>query len=103
MRAKRDAAKSHEHNQRCSPEDANRSKLATLEQRQQKKEKLSVKQSGTYRMPTGKTVTRPINKRAVHKWPVPMNQNLDPLVQQHAAWNGNNQRHQRRPGPFPYK
>ena len=77
--------------------------MTPLEQRQQKKKKLSVKQSGTHCMAAGKAVTRPIRKGALYKWPVPMNQKLKPLVQQHATGDGNDQRDQGRPQSFPGK
>src|SRR5262249_24566579 len=85
------ATETYEQDQRCGPENTNDSQMPPFEQRQQKEQKLSVKQSGTHRMPTGKTVTRPIHKRAVHKRPVPMNQEFNPLVKQHATGNANNQ------------
>src|SRR6266536_2389575 len=51
----------------------------------------------------GKTVTRPIHKRTIHEGPLPMNNNLHPLVQQHAAGNSDDQGHERGPPSFPRK
>jgi hypothetical protein len=52
---------------------------------------------------TGKTVTGPIHKRTINEGPLPMNKDLDPLVQKHSARNSHNQCHERGPPSFPNK
>jgi hypothetical protein len=51
----------------------------------------------------GKTVTRPIHKWTIDEGPLPMNQNLYPLVQEHAAGNGDDESDKRGPPAFPRK
>jgi len=68
---------------------------------QDKKQELPVKQSGSNRVAAGKTVARPIHEWAVDERAMPMNNDLDPLVQKHAARNSNDQRHKRWPPSFP--
>src|SRR5262249_6558148 len=103
MRTQRDAAESYQQNQGHSAENAQTPQMAAFEQRQKKKQELSVQQSGCNRMAAGKTVTRPVDKWAVDKGPLPMNHHLKPLVQQHAAGNRNDQRDQRWPPSLPCK
>ena len=62
--------------------------MPCLKRGQNKKQELSVKQRRCNGVATGKTVPGPIYKCAVNKWPVPMNQNLHQLVQQHATRHG---------------
>jgi hypothetical protein len=103
MRAQRDAGESYQENQRRSAANAEKSQMARLERRQDKKKKLPVKQSGSDRVTAGKTVTRPIDEWPVNKRAMPMNKNLQPLIQQHATRNGKDQSHQRWPPSFPGK
>jgi hypothetical protein len=103
MRTQCDPAESYEQNQGHSAENAEKPQMAPLEQRQQKNQKLSVKQSRGNRMAAGKTVTRQVDEWTVDKGPLPMNHKLQPLVQQHAAGHSNHQRHERRPRSFPRK
>jgi len=77
--------------------------MARFEGWQDEKQELSVKQRRCNRVATGKTVTRPIHERTVNKRTMPMNKDLQPLVQQHAAGNSDDQCHERRPPFFPHK
>ncbi len=77
--------------------------MACFESGQNKKQELPVKKSGSDRVTAGKTVTRPIHKWAIKERPLPMNKNLYPLVQKHAAGNSNDKHDQRWPPSFPNK
>src|SRR6266513_1182329 len=77
--------------------------MARLEAGQNKKQELPVKKSSSDGVAAGKTVTRPVHKGAVNERPMPMNNNLQPFVQQHAAGNSNDQGHERGPPSFPHK
>ena|SRR5262249_6781187 len=77
--------------------------MARPENGQEKQHKLSIKQSRPNGMAAGETVTRPIDKRAVNERSMAVNQNLDPLVEQHAARDGDDQYYQRWPPAFPHK
>ncbi len=54
--------------------------MARFETGQNKKEDLSVKESGSDGVATGKTVARPIHKWARNEGPLPVHKNLYPLV-----------------------
>ena len=59
--------------------------MARFDNGQNKKQELPVKKSGSDGVTAGKTVTRPIHKWTIHKGPLPVNKDLHPLVQKHAA------------------
>src|SRR5213595_3623153 len=103
MRAQGDTAESHQEDQRHSADDAEQPPVARFEGWQDEKQELPVKQRRCNRVATGKTVTRPIHERAINKRPMPMNKDLQPLVQQHAAGNSDDQCHERRSPFFPHK
>src|SRR5438034_2788173 len=95
MRTQSDAAEPHQSNQQHRTENGEQPPVARFESWQDKKQELPVKQSRADCVTASKTVTRPIHERAVNKRPLPMNNNLHPLVQQHSTRNGDDQRHQR--------
>jgi len=101
MRTQRNAAESHYKHERCRAANANDAPMARFQQRQQKKQKLSIKQSGRDSMTAGKTVTSPVHVWAFDKRSLPMNYKLQPLIQQHAAGDSNDQHDQRWPRSFP--
>src|SRR5438105_7445389 len=103
MRTQSDSAEPHQSNQQHRTENGEQPPVSRFKSWQDKKQELPVKQSRADGVTAGKTVTRPIHERAVNKGPLPMNNNLHPLVQQHSTRNGDDQRHQRRPPFFPYK
>src|SRR5882724_9671182 len=103
MRAQGDTAESHQEDQRHGADNAEQPPVARFKGWQDEKQELSVKQRRCNRVATGKTVTRPIHERAINKRTMPMNKNLQPLVQQHAAGNSDDQCHERRPPFFPHK
>jgi len=51
-------------------------------------------------MTAGETVARPIDEGPIDKWPMSMDENFDPFIEQHATWHGHNQSYQGRPPPF---
>jgi hypothetical protein len=51
-------------------------------------------------MTTGETVAGPIDKPAIYKWTMSMDENFDPFIEQHATRHGYNQSYQGRPPPF---
>src|SRR5438034_3369158 len=103
MRAQRNAAESHHKHERCRAENAKDARMARFQQRQQKKQELSIEQSGRDGVTAGKTVTRPVHVWTFDKGSLSMNCKLQPLVQQHAAWDSNDQRDQRWPPSLPRK
>jgi hypothetical protein len=103
MRTQGDTAEPNHGNQRHCTENRQQAPVPCFESRQDKKQKLPVKKGGSDGVTTGKTVTRPIHKRAVNKRPLSVNQNLYPLVQKHAAGNSDYERREKRPPSFPCK
>src|SRR5207249_3272213 len=101
MRAQGDPTESDQEDQRHSAANAEQSPMPCFKRRQDKKQELSVKQSGSDGVAAGKTVTRPIHERAVNERAMPVNNDLQPLVQQHAAGNGNDEGYERGPPSFP--
>ena len=89
MCTQRDTTESYQEHKERSAENAESSPMPCFEGWQDKQQQLAVKQSGSDGMTAGKTVSRPIYKRAVNKRSLPMNLNLEPFVQQHATGNGN--------------
>jgi hypothetical protein len=77
--------------------------MAPFDKGQNKKQELPIKKSSSNGVTAGETVTRPIHKRTIHKGPLPLNKDLHPFVQQHAAGDSDDQRHERWPPSFPHK
>ena len=69
--------------------------MAPFDKGQNKKQELPVKKSGSDGVAAGETVARPIDKRTIKKRPLPVNKNLYPFVQKHAAGNSDYKRDQR--------
>src|SRR5438093_11396016 len=63
MRAQGDTAESHQEDQRHSADNAEQPPMPGFKGRQDKRQELSVKQSGSDRVADSKTLTRPIHKR----------------------------------------
>src|SRR5262245_7770082 len=103
MRTQRDATEPYQGDQAYRTENGQQPPMARFEAGQNKKQKLPVQKSSSNSVTAGKTVTRPIHKRAIKKRPLPVNKNLYPLVQKHPAGNSDNERHERWPPSFPCK
>src|SRR5438552_13926210 len=71
--------------------------------RQDEKSKLPVKQGRPNGMAAGKTVPGPVHEGPFKKGALPMNQNLNQLVEEHPARHSYNQRHQRGPATLQKK
>jgi len=101
MRAQGDSSEANQNNHRDRGEDAHLSPGPGFHERQNEKKKLAIEQGGSDRVPAGKTVTRPIDKRARRKGALPLHEKLDQLVEQHPAGNGDNETGERWPPSFP--
>src|SRR2546430_2187984 len=101
MRAQGDSSEANQNNHCDRGEDAHLSPGAGFHERQDEKKKLAIEQGGSDRVPAGKTVTRPINKRARHKGALPLHEKLDQLVEQHPAGHGDDETGERWPPSFP--
>jgi len=101
MCAQSNPAESYQGNQQYCAENGQSPPVPYFHPGQDKKQELPIKQSRSNRVATGKTVTRPIHKRAVNERAMPMNKHLHQLIKQHAAWNSHNQSDERRPRSFP--
>src|SRR4029450_2751201 len=101
MRPQRNTAEPNQDNQRYCADNGQHTPVTPFESGQNKKQELPIKKSGSDGVTAGKTVTRPIHKRTIEEGPLPMNKNLHPLVQEHAARNSDDERDQRWPPSFP--
>src|SRR4029077_2089294 len=103
MRAQSNTTEPYQRDQQYRTRDREYSPVTRSQCRQNKKSELPVEQSRSDGMAARKTVAGPIDERPINKWPMPMNKNLHPLVQQHPAGNGDDECDQRRPPFLPHK
>ena len=100
MRSECDAAETNQRNDETRRRKNQDTAAATFNHRNQEESELSVKQGRADTMTAGETVTRPIDKPAVHERTMSMDQNLHPFIQEHSPRDGDYHGEERRPPPF---
>jgi len=100
MRTERDPTEADQQNKERSGRQREHAPAPALDSGYDEESELSVKQGRANSMTTGETVAGPIDKPAIHKWTMSMDENFDPLIEQHATWHGHNQSYQGWPPPF---
>ena len=103
MRTQRDSTEANQQNQRDRRENGQAPPPPRFQNGDEEKKNLPVEQGRSDRVSAGETVARPVDKRSVHEWALPMNHEFDQFIEQHAPWDGDDEGGERRPPSFPGK
>src|SRR5437016_14503006 len=100
MGPERDSAEANQDNGERRRRKNQHATATAFNHRNKEQSELPIKQRGANGVAAGETVTRPIDKPAIDEWTMSMNQNFEPLIQEHATRYCHNCHHQRRPPAF---